>query len=130
MGTTNTVAITCGTPSAGSFSSPAVDPCVVSGPGSSSTNTWGVYSGNFNAPGTTSETSGLTGNVLQTFSLGTLTVAVSSAVTSGAVQTSTGDVIVEYDYTVNSATPEPATLGLVGSALLGLGLLARKRAAR
>ncbi len=130
FGPSNVVAVTFGAPSGGSFSSPAVDPCVVTGAGGSSANTCGVYSTNVNAPGTTSETSGLAGSGLQTFAGTSFTVAVSSAVTSGSVQTSTGDVIVEYDYSVNSATPEPATLGLVGSALLGLGLLARKRVAR
>ncbi len=130
FGPSNAVSVLYGAPSAGSFSVPGVDPCVVTGAGGSSANTCGVYSTNVNAPGTTSETSGLTDGALQTFAGTSFNVAVSSAVTSGSVQTSTGDVIVEYDYTLNSATPEPATLGLVGGALVGLGLIARKRVVR
>jgi hypothetical protein len=132
LAASNSVTVNFGAPSAGSFSAPAVDPCVVTGASSSSTNTCGVYSGNVNAPGTTSETSGLAGAALQTFAGANFTVAVTSAMSGGSVQQSAGDVIVQYTYTANSitTTPEPATLGLVGSVLLGIGLLSRKRLAR
>jgi PEP-CTERM motif len=53
------------------------------------------------------------------------TVSLSSQVTAGTVGASTAQVVLSY--TVQSGTPEPATLGLVGSALVGLGFLARKR---
>jgi hypothetical protein len=36
------------------------------------------------------------------------------------------EVEVDYDYTVNSGTPEPSTMMLFGSALVGLGLLRRR----
>ncbi len=124
------VSVTYGTPSAGSFTVPGVDPCVVTGASSSSANTCGSYSGTLNTPGTEDLVSTLTGAALQTFAASNFTDAVSSVVTTGSVQTSAGDIIVEYDYVVNSGVPEPATFGLVGSALLGLGLISRKRFSR
>jgi hypothetical protein len=33
---------------------------------------------------------------------------------------------IDYSYTVNSSTPEPATMVLMGGALLGLGLLGKR----
>jgi hypothetical protein len=36
-------------------------------------------------------------------------------------------VTVTYDYTESSAIPEPSTMALLGSALIGLGFIARKR---
>jgi hypothetical protein len=103
--------------------------CIVSGTGgNSSANSCTAFSGSVNAPGTSSSSD--TDGTLNTDAATAFTVAVSSVVDSGAVQTSSGDVIVSYQYTLNSSTPEPATLGLVGSALLGLGLLTRKRLTR
>ncbi len=123
----NTVNVTFGTPSLFSWSVPGVDPCVVTGAGSSTGNTCNSYSGTITAPGTTNTHDLDTGATLQTDAGTPFTLAVSSAVSAGSVQTSIGDLIVEYDYTVNSSgAPEPATLALVGGALLGLGLLRKK----
>jgi PEP-CTERM motif len=55
------------------------------------------------------------------------TVQVASAVTAGAVATSSGAVQVTYDYTV---APEPATLSMIGLSLVGLGVVARRRTAK
>ena len=51
--------------------------------------------------------------------------------TGGGVSASgnvNADLFVQYDY--SSGVPEPATLGLMGAALLGLGVFARKRFSR
>jgi hypothetical protein len=129
----NTVSVLWGAPSGGNFAPPAVNPCIVSGGGNSNANTCGIYSTNINAPGTTETASGLTGAALQTFAGTTFTTSVSSTVTSGSVQSSIGDTIVEYDYTVNQSTgsaPEPGSMILLGSGLLAAGLIGRKKFAK
>jgi hypothetical protein len=57
------------------------------------------------------------------------TIAYSVNLAAGStIQSVSGNVYELINYTTTA--PEPATLGLVGSALLGLGLLARKRVSR
>ena len=63
---------------------------------------------------------------------GTQTIAgqsinVSSTVTSGSVGASSGQFAINYTTQAVGGVPEPATLGLMGSALLGLGFLARRK---
>jgi hypothetical protein len=47
---------------------------------------------------------------------------------AGSVGASTGSVIVNYTY--SSPVPEPGSLALLGSGLIGLGMIARRRAAK
>lgn len=61
-------------------------------------------------------------NVSGAQAYGSFLVTVGSVVTSGRVGASSSQVVLSY-----AVSPEPATLGLVGSAMLLLGLLARKR---
>lgn len=58
--------------------------------------------------------------------LGSITVNGTSAITlGGPINNSTLNV--ELVYTATSPSPEPATLGLMGGSLLGLGLLTRRK---
>ena len=54
------------------------------------------------------------------------TVSISSSLTAGTVTASSAGVVIEFDYTQNSTTPEPMSMMLVGGGLLGLGLVASK----
>ena len=56
------------------------------------------------------------------------TVAYSASITVGNVQAVSGNVWEVINYT--SSAPEPATMALLGSALVGLGLIGRKRFSR
>jgi PEP-CTERM motif len=98
---------------------------VVGGPVGGAGQTLVVYGGNSsnNVTPPTPFQLGTTQGGLSSYS--GFTVNLASSVVSGTVGASTAQVVLSY--TVQSGTPEPATLGLVGSALVGLGFLARKR---
>ncbi len=68
---------------------------------------------------------GSTAGGLQSYSA--FTVNLSSTVNSGTVGASTAQVVFSYTTAPVGETPEPATLGLMGSALIGLGFLARRK---
>jgi len=53
-------------------------------------------------------------------------VTVSSSIISGSVFSSTGNVFLTYTEAPNGV-PEPSTMGLLGSALLGIGLISRRK---
>src|ERR1035437_621212 len=60
-----------------------------------------------------------------------VSVKVSAAATSGGLDSGGSDsarLAIQYDYTpIQTGTPEPATIAMLGSALIGLGLIGRKR---
>jgi PEP-CTERM motif len=62
-------------------------------------------------------------------SYGGFTVSLNSLVNSGTVGASTAQVVLSYSTqsVITSGTPEPTTLGLVGSALVGIGFLVRRK---
>jgi len=53
-------------------------------------------------------------------------VGISSAIVSGGAATSSGAVSITYNYTPSGTTPEPVSMLLLGSGLLGLAVVGRK----
>ena len=135
MAPSNTVMITFA-PAAGTWVPPSTL-CTITGNGSSATQACTPNGLPTNGTALNATSYALAGDVSSGSSAsaiassGTL-VSISSSVASGsAVATSSGGAIIGYDYTVPSTgAPEPATLALVGSALLGLGVIGRKRLSR
>jgi hypothetical protein len=66
-------------------------------------------------------------SVSYTGSIPTVTLTVSAAAVNGGVGSDGNDsASLWIDYTYSNGVPEPATLSLVGAALFGLGMIARK----
>jgi hypothetical protein len=79
--------------------------------------------GNFSSLPATSA-SAIAGSFTNSSFLSGLTVNVMSKVVAGAVEDSAAGVTITY--TETSQTPEPASLGILGACLIGLGLVKRK----
>ena len=78
----------------------------------------------------TSTTLGMTSGLgLPTVSVGSFSVGITSSVTLGTIfGAASAGVQIDYTYAPpQQGVPEPATLGIMGASLLGLGLLARKK---
>jgi hypothetical protein len=96
-----------------------------------------AVSGGFSSSGSTTDGNPNVGGgpfLAETINVGTQTLAgftlteTSSVMSGGPVNASTINAFLVYTPTaIQSGTPEPATLGLMGSALLGLGFLARRK---
>jgi len=95
-----------------------------------------VVSGGFSSSGSTTdgnpnvgggpflaETIFVNAQTLSSFTIG----EVSSVTAGGPVNASTVNAFLVYTATATGSVPEPATLGLMGSALVGLGFLARRK---
>ena len=105
-------------------------PSTFSGVTWSAASTTILVNGNFSSSSTTPPVpfavNAATGVSLANFG-SAFTVGITSAVTTGTVGTSSAGVTVTYNY--KDATPEPATLSLIGLSLAGLGIAVRRRRA-
>ena len=57
-------------------------------------------------------------------------ITVNSSVISGGAATSSGGAQITYNYTLISSVPEPTGMALLGSGLVAIGLLGRRRVVR
>ena len=108
---------------AGPFSgTAAVGQSVIPGSPVTQTTSVNVLAANFGL-----YTSGPTVSLTFATSTGAYSGSAVPGVFFGGDATSGGTVTITYNYTVPSTTPEPASMLLLGSALVGMGLLGRKK---
>jgi hypothetical protein len=89
-----------------------------------------AVSGTFSSAGDLATFTGSGNIVLPVHALGNSQANGSGNLVTLFQNTASAQVQITYNYRDNSEAPEPATMGLFGSALVGLGLLGRKRFTR